>query len=178
MTEATAPDLCISAARFLPADWAVVFLGVTWMRPQLEEQARREGVEDRVRFLDPVPPSELIGFTRAATVGLTPIRVSNRSERFALSNKLFEYMQAGLPIVTSEGTAQAEIVRELDAGAIIPWENSPESLAAATLALDQVPAEVARLRAARLRNLARERFCWEVESKVLLDVYAGIRTRA
>ncbi len=174
MTEATAPDVCVSAARHLPADWAVVFLGVTWMRPLLEEQARREGVADRVKFLDPVPPSELIGFTRAATVGLTPIRVSNQSERSALSNKVFEYLQAGLPIVTSDGTAQAALLRELDAGAVIPWENTPESLAAAVLALAAGPEEEARRRSARIRAIAKERYCWEVEAKVLVDVYARL----
>jgi glycosyltransferase involved in cell wall biosynthesis len=173
MTEATAPDVCVSAARHLPADWAVVFLGVTWMRPRLEEQARREGVTDRVKFLDPVPPRELPGFTRAATVGLTPLRASNDSEKFALSNKIIEYMHAGLPIVTSEGTAQADLVRETDSGMVIR-ENTPEALAAATLGLMAVPEEERRRRSERARAMARERYSWEVESKKLKTLYCQV----
>ena len=154
MTAATAPEECVLAARHLPAGWAVVFLGATWMRSRLEERARREGLADRVKFLDPVPPAELPGFTRAADVGLTPVRVLNDSERLGLSNKLFEYLHAGIPIVTSGGTAQADFVREVDGGAIL-GSLEPAEIAAAAAALGDVPPGDRRRRSERLRALAR-----------------------
>lgn len=177
MTEATAPDICVSAARFLPAGWAVVFLGATWMRPLLEEQARREGVTDRVRFLDSVAHEELPGFTRAADVGLTPLRVRNAAEHYGLANKLFEYLQAGLPIVTTDGCAQGTLVRELDAGVALK-NLEPMAMAEAIVALGNISEEERKRRSDRLRVLARERFCWEVESRALAEVYARVFARA
>lgn len=173
MTEATAPEACVSAARFLPEAWAVVFLGATWMRPALEEQAAREGVADRVKFLDRVPPSELPGFTRAADVGLTPVRVLNRSERNGLSNKLFEYLHAGIPCVTTEGTAQAEFVREVGGGEVIK-DFEPQTIAEAILRLAAAAPAEARARSHRLRSLARSTYCWEHESAKLEGTYRGL----
>ncbi len=177
MTAATAPEACVAAARHLPPGWAVVFLGTTWLRARLEALAREEGVADRVRFLDPVPPGELPGYTRAADVGLTPVRILNEAERGGLSNKLFEYLHAGLPVVTTEGTAQAEVVREEDAGVAVPAENAPGAIAAAVRALGEIPEAGRRARAERLRAAARERWCWEVEAPVLRDLYARITSR-
>jgi glycosyltransferase involved in cell wall biosynthesis len=168
MTEATAADACVSAARHLPEGWAVVFLGATWMRPILEGQARREGVADRVRFLDRVPPAELPGFTRAADVGLTPVRVLNDSERRGLSNKLFEYLHAGIPCVTTAGTAQAEFVRENRAGEVVEGLE-PRDIAAAVVRLGAV-----RDWSDRLRGLARGKYSWEVEEGRLAEVYEGL----
>jgi glycosyltransferase involved in cell wall biosynthesis len=176
MTEATAPDVCVSAARFLPEGWAVVFLGVTWMRPLLEEQARKEGLSDRVRFLDAVPPEELPGFTRAADVGLTPLRVRNAAERHGLANKLFEYLQAGLPIVTTDGCAQGKLVLEEDAGVALK-SLDPRAMAEAIVALGALPRPERERRSERLRALARERYCWQVESRALADTYARVLAR-
>jgi glycosyltransferase involved in cell wall biosynthesis len=173
MTEATAPDACVSAAAHLPDGWAVVFLGVTWMRARLEEQARREGLSARVRFLDAVPPSELPGFTRAAAVGLAPVRVLNESERRGLSNKVFEHLHAGIPTVTSAGTAQEAFVRETGAGEAIEGLD-PRAIAAAALRQGGVPEAEARARAERLRALAKASWSWESEAPILARLYDRI----
>jgi glycosyltransferase involved in cell wall biosynthesis len=173
MTESTAPFLCVAAVRHLPPPWAVVFLGATWLRGRLEERAGAEGVADRVRFLDPVPSAELAGYTRAADVGLAPMYVTSLAERWGLANKLFEYLQAGIPVVTSEGTAQADVLREADAG-IAVREMTPEALAAAIRETGEKGPEERRRFSERVRGLARERWCWEVESKVLTDLYRGV----
>jgi len=168
MTEATAPDACISAVRYLPVNWCLVILGATWMRPLLEEQARREAVADRVKFLDRVPPAELPGFTRAADVGLTPVRVLNEPVRRGLSNKLFEYLHAGIPCVTTAGTAQADFVRDNRAGEVVEGLD-PRDIAEAVVRLGAV-----RGWTERLRTLARETYCWDVEEIRLAEVYGRI----
>lgn len=173
ITDACAPEVCISAARTFPDGWVLVFLGAAWLRPRLEAQVRDEGLSDRVQFVDRVPPEELPGFTRAADIGLTLIRPLNPAERYGLGNKLFEYLHAGLPVVTTEGTAQAELVKEADVGVVIP-EITPEAVAQAVRVL------AARLDAEgpegrdRRRAMARERWCWEEESKKLVRLYDSV----
>jgi glycosyltransferase involved in cell wall biosynthesis len=160
----------VEAAGLLPEGWFLVFLGVTWMRGRLEALAREKGVVGRVRFLDPVPPGELPGFTRAADVGLAPLRPVNLGQEYSLANKVFEYLHAGLPIVSSDIPVQAELVRGLDAGVVLA-EVTPGAIAGAVRALAGEPEEVRAARRDRLRAGARERHCWEVESRILVGAY-------
>jgi glycosyltransferase involved in cell wall biosynthesis len=176
ITAACAPEACIAAAARFPPGWALIFLGTTWMRPRLEAQVRAAGLENRVRFLDPVPPAELPGFTRAADLGLTPQRILNEAERCGLANKLFEYLHAGLLVITTEGTAQANLVREADAG-IVVGEPTASALADAVYALAALPEEERRRRGERLRDLARQRLCWEVEANKLTALYERVSDR-
>ena len=164
---------CIEAARTFPAGWHLVFLGVTWMRSRLEEQARAAGLLDRVRFLDPVPPSELPGFTAAADAGLAPIRPVNLGQAYSMANKLFEYLHAGIPVIASDIPDQAAFVRSLDAGIVLE-EVTPESVAGAVSRLAAVPEGERVLRRDRLRAAARSRYCWEIESRGLLDAYRAV----
>jgi glycosyltransferase involved in cell wall biosynthesis len=115
----------------------------------------------------------LPGFTRAADVGLAPVRILNEAERRGLSNKLFEYLHAGLPVVTSAGTAQAEIVEGDGAGEAIP-DLEPATIAAAARRLGEAPDAERRARSERLRARAREAWSWEAESRVLTDIYARL----
>ncbi len=164
---------CIEAARGFPAGWHLVFLGATWMRGRLEDQVRAAGLGDRVRFLDPVPPAVLPGFTRAADLGLAPIRPVNLGQAYSLANKVFEYLHGGLLVVSSDIPAQAALIREHDAGMVLP-EVTPAALADAVRRVAALPEAERRSRGERLRALAREKYSWEVESRKLEDLYRRI----
>ena len=101
------------------------------------------------------------------------MRVLNEAERRGLSNKLFEYLHSGLPVVTTEGTAQGDLVREHGAGEAVAGLD-PADLAAATARLGVVPEAERAARSERLRSLARERFSWEAEGRALAALYARI----
>jgi glycosyltransferase involved in cell wall biosynthesis len=161
---------CIHAARSFPPGWYLVFLGVTWMRDRLGALAKEAGVEDRVRFLKAVPPIELPGWTRAADIGLAPIRAVNLGQEYSLANKVFEYLHAGLPIVSSDIRGQAALVRELDAGVVLA-EVTPESIASAVNLLARIPDSERRATSERLRSVAETRYCWEIESEKLVTEY-------
>jgi glycosyltransferase involved in cell wall biosynthesis len=173
ITPAGGADECIDAAARFPEGWALVFLGVTWMRGRLEERARRAGAAERVRFLDPVPPSELPGWTRAADAGLAPIKPLNKGQAYSLANKLFEYMHAGIPQIVSDIPAQAALVREERAGVVLP-EVSAEAIARAVAEIAAVPEAERRADGERLRARARERWCWEVEGRKLEALYGRL----
>lgn len=89
---------------------------------QMRERARELGVVDRLHLLDPVPPSQVAAFLATADVGTAPF-LHFGSHEFALPNKLFEYLHAGLPLVVSDCRAQAEFVREKGVGAVFEAED-------------------------------------------------------
>jgi glycosyltransferase involved in cell wall biosynthesis len=70
--------------------------------PVIAERAAALGIEDRVhlswRYL---PHDEVLELVSSADVGVIP-NLANRLNRFALSSKLFEYVVAGVPVISAE----------------------------------------------------------------------------
>lgn len=76
---------------------------------RLAEKAKALGVDDRVHLVDPVAPEHVSAFVSSADVGILPL-LHFGSHEVALPNKLFEYLQGGLPLLVSDCRAQADFV--------------------------------------------------------------------
>ena len=84
------------------------------------------------------------------------------NRRIALTNKLFTYLLAGIPVVMSEIPAHRDIAPAMgDAARLYPVDD-PAGLAAALDTLLGDPASLASARNAAWR-LGQERFNWDVE---------------
>lgn len=96
----------------------------------LKEKVRALGLEDRVRFLDPVPSSEVSGAARKdGDIGIHACSTEKSVNiEISLTNKFIEYLKAGLPVITSPIREQAQIVRQFGAGFILN-DDSVESIA-------------------------------------------------
>lgn len=131
-------DVVIEAARLLRGHDAIrfAFIGDGALKMQLIEQAR--GL-DNVVFHDPLPKTEMSAWLRAADLGLLH---SRRFEVFsgARPNKLFDYMAAGLPIVSTVPGEAWSLIERVNAGVFAEWEN-PEALAEAVMRLAKEPVE-------------------------------------
>lgn len=57
---------------------------------------------ERVALEPPVPPDELVSAAAQADIGIFLLSNSTTHARFAMPNKIFEYMQAGLMVVSSD----------------------------------------------------------------------------
>lgn len=163
----------VLALRELPdVDFVILGFGHESSREQIAEWAREAGLEDRVHFLPPRPFDELVSTAAAATVGLVPIRGDwGINQYLGDTNKMHEYLMAGLPCVASD---LPEIRRVIEAGDPPVGElfdpTSPESIARAVKGvLDDRDLYEARRREAQ--RLSRERFNWTVEERGLLEIY-------
>jgi glycosyltransferase involved in cell wall biosynthesis len=145
-------------------------------RATLAELAAELGVEDRLELLDPVAPEEAPAVLGDADVGLALIEPACLSYEMTLPNKLFEYVAAGLPVLSSDVPVLAREVREQGIGAVADPAD-PAAVAAALRALLEPEANARfRLAAARLAAEAT----WQREREKLAAVYAaaGARRRA
>ena len=117
----------------------------------------------RVRFPDPVPMPEIVTMANQYDIGLFLLPPVTFQRRYALPNKLFEFVQARLAVAIGPSPEMARIVNGYGCG-IVTEDFEPETLAAALNALDS-PAITEFKRAS---NVAAETLCAESNEAVIL----------
>ena len=96
----------------------IVIAGDGDIKEQLEELVRTEKLEDKVRFTGRLTIEELAKLTPTADLGLSIEEDLGLNYRFALPNKLFDYIRAGVPVLISDLPEMKAIVEKYDIGAI------------------------------------------------------------
>lgn len=98
----------------------------------LQRRAEEMGVHDRLVFLPPVPYHQVMQFTVDAHIGHALYEAVDDNNRLSgtASNKLLEYMAAGLPVLASDRPGLRALVERYDCG-LTADESDPTSIAAA-----------------------------------------------
>ena len=105
----------------------LVLMGYGPLQPLVETAAR---ISDNVHLHEAVPYDQVLAHTAAADVGLVSVKPTCLSYLYCLPNKLFEYIQAGIPVLTNDLPDCASLVREFDLGEVV-LDDTPEGWAAA-----------------------------------------------
>ena len=158
----------IESAQYL-REAMVVIVGDGLFRQSLEEKVKEMQLGDKVRFLGWIPHKNLLTYIASADVGVEPTQSSCLSYRYALGNKLFEYLMAGLPIAVSDQPQRRQIVEKYGVGEVFD-EKDPRSIAQA---IDSIVSDEERYRVMRQRVLwaVSGEFNWEVQAKKLVEAY-------
>ena len=86
------------------------------------------GRAERIRFLPPGAPDEMVAMAAEADAGLALELPHPPNRDMCLTNKVFVYLAAGLPQIMSATTAQARFARDLgDAALVIDLNNAETS---------------------------------------------------
>lgn len=133
----------------------------------LERLIARLGVADRVRFAVPVPMHDLPAAALCDHVGLLPFSAKIGYD-LALPNKLFEYMAAGLAVLSSDLIELRRIIDEERIGRL--FDGSPGGLARELEWLLDHPVELLEMRT-RAHSCAQQRYNWAAQENVLIEAY-------
>lgn len=134
--------------------------------PALRERIAALGLQDRVRLAPAVPMTDLVREAAAFDVGFFALPGHSHHNEFALPNKFFEYVMAGLALCTTDLPEMARLIRQYDLGLTIAAVE-PAAIAAAINALD--PERIDRFK--RNALAAARELCWERESERLIAAY-------
>lgn len=151
-------DKVVDAARVLQerdSRVTIVFVGRGQLKPALQEQAKRLGLRN-VLFLDPVPKTELAAIVDEADVGLGVLKDCSLLDSI-LSNKMFDFIAAGKPVVANLPGDMREILEGERCGRYAP-DMSPEGFADTLMELAALPKEELEAMGARGRALAEGRY--------------------
>jgi glycosyltransferase involved in cell wall biosynthesis len=104
-----------AASKVADLDLDIVLVGGGVDKPALMARAEREGLE-HVHFLDPVPKSEIPDLLAAADLGLHVLADVPLFHSAVSPNKVFDYMAAGLPVLTNCHGVVADVVHRAACG--------------------------------------------------------------
>jgi len=124
-------DIMLKAAPLLKdnADIKLALRGYGRMEEQLLKM-KEELQADNVIFYPPVKIQELIPFASRSCVGVAVTEAIKLNFKLSVSNKLFEYASAGLPVIMSDIPEHRYLNEKYNFGIILK-ENTPECFAQA-----------------------------------------------
>lgn len=158
----------VKSAKFLSDDYRLVLRGYGSLEPGLRKLIKDEGLHGKVRFDDPVEVVELISAASESQVGVVLTKPVNLNFNLSVSNKVFEYAHAGLPVILSNVSEHNYLNAKFDF-AIVLNQVTPESIAGAIKKLKEDEKLYKRL--AHNAILMSETMNWETVSKELLNIY-------
>lgn len=135
----------------------------------LIELAQQEGVQERLFILPPVSPELVSRQIATADAALIPIIPRALSYEYAMPNKLFEAIIAGLPVLGSDLAEMGAFLRQNGLGATFT-PGDPDALADAIVKIfpngeNAVPTASTTL----LKSLA-----WETQAEKLISLYSKL----
>lgn len=111
-------EVLVEAMREVPGA-ALVVIGDGPAKEALRRLAA-EALGRRAHFLPHTNPDELLALTASADLGVHVPEPVTLSVRLALPNKLFEYLNAGLPVVVSDLPEMRRVVEGFGVGLVVP----------------------------------------------------------
>ena len=147
---------------------AVLFLvGDGDVIPEVKKLVVVHSLQDKVRFVPRLPYPELMRYTAAADLGLALDKPLSLNYQLALPNKVFDYIQANTPIVSSPLIEIERLIQKHDCGEIIATV-SPEAIATCINALLANPQRLQQLKVNC--HQAAEIEHWDMDKDVLTEL--------
>ncbi len=165
-------DLILRAMRILdesePGLLECTLVGDGPERPRLEQMVREWRLE-AVRFDGPVPRAQIPSIAAQADL----LVLVEREVLYGSSNKLFDYMASGKPIVASVFAKHNNLVHEAECGLAAAPDNA-EDLAQKLLSAARMPEAERQAMGNRGRAYVREHFDYSVLARRLAELLEGL----
>ncbi|RXJ01671.1 glycosyltransferase [Anaerobacillus alkaliphilus] len=160
-------DKLIMAARLF-REGTLVFIGDGRIKPELIKLVREMNLEKKVKFLPKVPLEDLPSYTQNAYLGFQVLNNVCFNHFSASSNKLFEYMMSGVPVVACSFPEIKHVVEGEKIGLCIDSHNHLEIARAVNILLERT-----YIHEEMKRNClsVRTKYNWEAEQIQFLNVY-------
>ena len=147
------------------AKFSGVIIGNGVMKNKYINEVIKNDLESRIFFMDAVPYNDLFQYTAAADIGWLVINKTSISNKFALPNKLFEYILMGIPVVSSNIKNITNIIYKHNLGVVVNNEF-------AVLEYKQALSSLVAMNLSRfaLHEIAKKHFIWEKQNQSFLTI--------
>jgi len=146
----------------------LLFAGSGDKIPELKKMCTDLQLNDKVKFIPRMPYLQLMEYTSIADIGVSLDKDTNPNYKYSLPNKLFDYIQAGVPILCSRVVEVAAIVQNYNLGMVCK-SYDPKEIAAV---LQTMLANKENLKYWRENaKKAADELCWENEQTKVIELY-------
>ena len=135
---------------------------------QLKKSVDQMDLRGKVLFLNKMTYAKLLEYTSLGDVGLTLDKDTNLNYRYSLPNKLFDYIQARVPVLASKLVEVEKIIRNYEIGELIDSHEPKHIAEKINFMLDS---EDKRREWKKNLEQAAEELCWENEEGKLIEIF-------
>ena len=140
------------------------------IKADLENLVKKENLQNKVEFTGRLPLAELTKLTPQADLGLSIEEDLGLNYRFTLPNKLFDYIQAQVPVLITNLPEMVAIVNHYQIGEIT---DSLEPRHLTEKIMDALNNQKKRKIWKSNLPLAAKELTWENEKKVIWEIFSG-----
>jgi len=160
-------ELAIRAMRYMD-NARLIIAGSGDVEGELRELTESLSLTERVYFTGRITPGELRLYTIQADLGISLEEKLGLNYYYALPNKLFDYIQARIPVLVSDLPEMSHVVAQYAIGKVNHTHDPYElSLVFQEMLSDRNKRQEWR---SNLEVAARE-LCWEQEEEILTNIY-------
>lgn len=138
------------------------------IKTELQQLTEKKGLQNKVQFLGHLPIDGLAQLTPQAHLGLSIEEDLGLNYRYALPNKLFDYIQARVPVLVTDLPEMASLVKNYRIGEIT---NSLEPEALAEKMEEMLVNEAKQAEWKQNLEAAARELTWENEKGILLKIF-------
>ena len=169
-------EYLIEAIKFLPEDYHLILLG--FGSPEfttiLKNIAKKNNVESQLDFYGPVAANEVSRYLSGADICVSPIQNVALNNYYSCPNKVFEYIQARVPLALSNFPELQRIINEEKIGVTFNPEK-PENIANSLV--EFLNSKKAYQDAKVNLEKSAQKYNWENEQEKLFKLYDKITTQ-
>jgi glycosyltransferase involved in cell wall biosynthesis len=160
-------ELAISSMQYID-NTILVIAGTGDIDEELKALVNKLSLGEKVNFTGRLSYDELGEYTRDADIGISLEEDLGLNYRYALPNKLFDYIQARIPVIVSDLPEMKSVIDSYDIGEIL-YKRTPEDLAEImnTMLKDLIPSGKYKV----MLETAANELCWEKEELKVISLF-------
>ena len=160
----------VAAMSYLP-DYLLLIIGGGDVIGDLRKIVSEKNLKERVLFIAKQPIEILRKYTAASNLGITLDKANNINYKLSLPNKLFDYIHAGLPVLSSDLPELKNIVVGYDIGKICP-DHVPQNISTIIDEMFSSDEQIKKWEANTV--IAAKELNWDKEKERLLSIFKQI----
>lgn len=160
-------ELLIEAMKFLP-EYNLKIAGDGDITQNLKALTRNLKLIERVEFLGRLTKDALEPITQKALLGVSLEEDRGLNYQYALPNKLFDYIQAEIPVIVSDLPEMKNIIKKYKVGEILE-DRDPQKLAGLIRKIIDDKDEYQKY--CNKSKQAAIELCWENEEEKLIELF-------
>ncbi|HOI76296.1 MAG TPA: glycosyltransferase [Methanofastidiosum sp.] len=168
-TELRGLEQIVASMEYVSDNFELHLLGHGNLETRLLEIIKEKNIENKVIFHDPVPYNQVVNEISKYDIGIVTYLPTNLNNYYCSPNKLYEYIQAGLGIISINLPEPEEVIAKYHNGILF---NSYEPLEIANTINTIQREDILKFKKNSI--MARSNLCWENEEIILLSIFDKI----